>query len=244
LKNLIQSSVLKGSNGILCRNQGLLEEWKNSKNKIFYVKGNSRLSIKDMYLRRDTCKKRPIKLLVVSSLIPLKGVDDILIALSILKNRGYDVVLSHAGAFYPENLEASKKLVIKLGIEKYVEFNGFIQNFTELLNLYRQSDIFIIASHSEGFPRAITEAQSQSLPVITTTVGGIPKVLKDRQDAIFIEPGRPNQLAKAIENIIRRPYLRQRLISNGYLNSRKEVFGKSAADQIADLSLLISSESR
>jgi glycosyltransferase involved in cell wall biosynthesis len=242
-KYIMQQIVLKKSNKILCRNQEILKKSKNETDKTFYIKGNTRLSIEDMYFRKDTCKKLPIRILVVSSLIPLKGVDDIIVALSILKTSGYNVFLTHAGAFYQENLVSYKRLVVKLGIEKYIEFKGFIQNFYELLQLYRQSDIFIIASHSEGFPRAITEAQSQGLPVITTAVGGIPKVLKNGKDAILIEPGKPYQLAEAVESIIRKPYLRRRIISNGYLNSRAELFGKSPADQIADLSVNIISTS-
>jgi glycosyltransferase involved in cell wall biosynthesis len=74
----------------------------------------------------------------------------------------------------------------------------------DLNQVYRMSDIYIIPSYHEGFPRTIWEAMAQGLPVIATKVGAIPDYLDNGKNALLIEP-------KSVEAIVNAVY---RLINN------------------------------
>jgi glycosyltransferase involved in cell wall biosynthesis len=65
---------------------------------------------------------------------------------------------------------------------------GFVKDEIELANLYRQADIFVLPTYHEGFPRVILEAMSYGVPVITTIVGGMRGIMKDKFNCLEIKP--------------------------------------------------------
>jgi len=71
------------------------------------------------------------------------------------------------------------------GLDNYITFAGITQNVDEYLV---NSDAFILPSVDEGLPMAILEAMRDSLPVISTKVGGIPEMIEDGYNGLFINP--------------------------------------------------------
>lgn len=51
-----------------------------------------------------------------------------------------------------------------------------------------QNNIFILPSVDEGLPISIIEAMRQSLPIVSTKVGGIPEMIEEKVTGIFIDP--------------------------------------------------------
>ena len=170
--------------------------------------------------------------MTIGSLIPRKGINNIITAIKILRREGYRVKLWHAGGSIPENLAKSISLCRHLDVDEHVVFHGYKNSLDELLSLYRKADIFIMASHSEGYPRSITEAQSQSLPVIATKVGGIPARIENEQDALLINPGKTEEIARAIAKVISDKVLRKRMIANGFILAQQELCGMNAVEVI------------
>jgi glycosyltransferase involved in cell wall biosynthesis len=66
---------------------------------------------------------------------------------------------------------------------------------------YRELDVFVLPSHSEGMPLALLEAMASSLPVIATAVGGVPEVVSE-EVGWLCPPGEPDQLAAAMRKAI------------------------------------------
>ena len=67
--------------------------------------------------------------------------------------------------------------------------------------LFKQSDIFILPSYSEGFPLSVLEAMSYGLPLIVTPVGALPEVLKEGENCFFVKPGSVSDLTRALTQL-------------------------------------------
>ena len=89
------------------------------------------------------------------------------------------------------------ELAIEKGIEKNIRFIGNV-NKQQVFEHLSSSDLFVLASRTEGLPRAIIEAMSIGIPVIGTKVGGIPELL---EDAVLVEKNNAVLLAKKIEEL-------------------------------------------
>jgi glycosyltransferase involved in cell wall biosynthesis len=72
-------------------------------------------------------------------------------------------------------------------------------------------DVFVLASHYEGYPVALMEALCLGLPVVATAVGGVPDAVHPGQQGLLVPPGRPAELARALVTVAEDPALRTRL---------------------------------
>lgn len=66
----------------------------------------------------------------------------------------------------------------------------------------RQADIFVLPSFLEGQPIAIIEAMASALPVIATSIGAVPDLVRDGVEGRIVEPGDVEGLAAAMEQLI------------------------------------------
>lgn len=71
------------------------------------------------------------------------------------------------------------------------------------------SDIFVISSLWEGQPIAMLEAMAANVPVVATSVGGIPEILINGKDGLLAEPKNPDSLAIQITKMIKDDKLRK-----------------------------------
>jgi glycosyltransferase involved in cell wall biosynthesis len=84
-------------------------------------------------------------------------------------------------------LAESKKIVENLEINDQVSFIGAINDKVEKQKWFEDSDIYILPTYHEGFPRTLYEAMIYGTPIITTLVGGIPALMKDGVNCLAIE---------------------------------------------------------
>lgn len=185
--------------------------------------------------RNDTCQRGVINCLYVGSLVPRKAVHELLEALPGLLSRNRQVHLRLVGWGERDYVAMLKRRTVELNLEGHVEFTGHVADLNELLQYYRQADIFVFPSQGEGFPRVIYEAMSQGLPVVTTAIGTIEAVLRDQEQALLVSPGYPELLAGAVERIIVDSRLRRRIIRNGYAFARRKLGQGEAAAQLLRL---------
>lgn len=85
---------------------------------------------------------------------------------------------------------------------------GKIKNAAELLPAF---DVYVCSSVKEGFPYSILEAMSAGLPIISTNVGGIPKMINDKKSGLLVKPKNPQVLADKIKILIEDKKLRDTL---------------------------------
>lgn len=117
----------------------------------------------------------------------------------------------------------SEKLLTYINKEHKVNkihFAGWV-NGLKKDELIWQSDIFILPSHYEGLPMAILEAMSAGKPIISTSVGGIPAVVKPGQNGWLIEPGKINQLDAVFDQIFKESDILRHYGKNAYRDAQE-----------------------
>ena len=98
--------------------------------------------------------------------------------------------------------EQLRVLAEELGIASRVIFAGVRRDIPQLLPVL---DAFVLPSLYEGFGIAILEAMAAGLPVVATTVGGIPEFVTDGMTGRLVEPGNAEALADAIQAVLANP---------------------------------------
>lgn len=178
------------------------------------------LSSSDFYDRTDTCTQNETTLLYTGRIDRAKGLFELVEAVSILRNDGMPVRLNIAGWELKEGNETEKELRLfasTSGAANHIHFLGKLSSGKELNQAYREADIYVIPSYHEGFPRTIWEAFANSLPVITTAVGGIPDVLTHLKHAYLIPPRDTRAIVTAVKYVISNAASRKFLINEGKL---------------------------
>jgi glycosyltransferase involved in cell wall biosynthesis len=129
-----------------------------------------------------------------------KGLEFLINSFSYLKDENIKSVIIGDG----EKLEELRKLKIKLNAP--IIFTGTLPIAGEYLKAF---DIFILPSLKEGLPYVLIEAGFAGLPVISTTVGGIPNLIESGVSGTLVPPKDPKALAFAIELYLQDPSLRE-----------------------------------
>ena len=112
-------------------------------------------------------------LVSIGSLVPVKGVDVLLQALSHLTARQLGVSLYLVGdGAGRRDLET---LTARLGLEGVVRFVGKVDQ-TALPDWYRAADLTVLASRSEGVPNVLRESLACGTPFVATRVGGVSEI--------------------------------------------------------------------
>ena len=87
----------------------------------------------------------------------------------------------------------------KLDIYDNIKFLGKIENIEDI---YQKGGIFVLSSTTEGFPIALLEAMSYGLPVVTTNVGGINKIVQNNINGYIVEKENPEEIYIAVSKLI------------------------------------------
>lgn len=74
--------------------------------------------------------------------------------------------------------------------------------------LLRTAQIFVLPSYDEGLPMALLEAMAYGLAPVTTLVGSISEAITDRVNGLVVAPGRPEQIADALHELLKDADLR------------------------------------
>jgi glycosyltransferase involved in cell wall biosynthesis len=154
------------------------------------------------------CPREGLKLLAVGAVVRRKGYDVLIEALSRLTDLDWRLVIAGdctrdretAGAL------ATRLVVLRLGAR--ITMTGAVSE-EELAALYRDADLFVLASRHEGYGMAFAEAIAHGLPVIGTKAGAIPDTVP-AGTGILVPPDDVAALAAALRAMIGDAALRER----------------------------------
>ena len=153
--------------------------------------------------------QQPLRVLYMGRLIASKGVPECIEAMRVLRSRRVDVTLTLAGALDDRNPSAIDRITVE-GWER----DGLVRwigHLADPLTAYREADVVILASHREGGPRSLMEAQALGIPVVASDVPGCRQVVDAKRTGLLVPPTDFTALADAIEVLHHDPALRHRL---------------------------------
>jgi glycosyltransferase involved in cell wall biosynthesis len=166
---------------------------------------SSALTADQMTLATNALQERNSKesrdILFVGRLSQAKNVDVLIKALAQLRKENISFQCTIAGEG-PE-LSSLEALRDKLSLGDSIEFTGGVE-FGRILELYKRHGILVLASQTEGWPKAITEGMSFGLVTIGSNLGLIPKMLGEGR-GFLVTPGDVNALAAALRQILAAP---------------------------------------
>lgn len=139
------------------------------------------------------------RLVTVGLLQRQKGVDILLRALARVQESRPDVRLDVVGDG-PERAEY-ERLRSTLGLDDSVTFHGFKPK-SEVASVLAASDLFVLASRFENNPCVLVEAQAAGLPIVASSVGGIPEIVE--KDGLLAPPEDVDALSARILEALQR----------------------------------------
>ena len=158
----------------------------------------------------------------------------------ILKEKKYKfkVILVGGGLL----LSGMRDLASELGLDEHVEFSGWVNN-SSLPDFYNRANCLVVPSfvdcngETEGMPVVIQEAFACGLPVIASSVSGIPDLIKNDNNGWLCSPADPIDLAKKMEYVLSQGDL-SFFAHNAFLASKAnsyEIISKKYSDAIEEI---------
>jgi len=175
-------------------------------NKTFVISPGVNMDIYKPYKNKPTKDKTVIFIGRYANMYPMKGLFCLLDALKELPGVKLKVV--------GEKLDILEKNVEYVGIKKGKELAAEIQ----------KSDVLVLAPLAafESFGMVLIEAMACKVPVIGSSVGGIPEIIEDKVDGLLVKPDDVNSLLNALKLILFNPAQSEKLKENGYRKVKTE----------------------
>jgi glycosyltransferase involved in cell wall biosynthesis len=137
----------------------------------------------------------------VGWLIPIKGVTSLVSAMARVVEQHPEsmLVLVGKGDDKGEEEIKLKEQVESLGLAGKVLFLGWRPDVDEIMGCF---DIFVLPSLNEGMGRVLVEAMATGLPIVASSVGGIPDLVKDGENGLLVPPADASALEKAFSDLL------------------------------------------
>lgn len=148
-------------------------------------------------------KRNGLRLVFVGSLVPKKGLQDLLMALTDPELSKVDLTVVGGGT-YADQL---KTMAQHLGLAERTKWLGVLSPH-QVAQTLRQADVLCLPSYTEGSPNVIKEAMASGLPVVATRIGGIPDLVHDSINGFLYDPGDVKALRKCIASLARSENMR------------------------------------
>jgi len=151
-------------------------------------------------------------LIAARNLEAIYGNDTVLRAFALLCESWPGARLSIAGSG-PE-AAALAALAQELGVADRVRFTGRLDR-EQMAALYRDADLMLNASRVDNMPNALLEAMASGLAVVTSDVGGIPFIVRQRHTAMLVPPDDPQAMTEAAHEVLADASLHAALVAAG-----------------------------
>ncbi|MHB1949668.1 MAG: glycosyltransferase family 4 protein [Gammaproteobacteria bacterium] len=163
---------------------------------------------------------------------PDKGLDKLLLAFKKLSLSYHTARLTMMGDgdFRHLYIQHTKELEITHKV-RFIEWLSGDELFQELID----ADVFCLPSLSEGSPCSIIEAMCIGLPVVATSIGGIPDLIVDGKTGLLIPPNDENAITDALQKLIEQPDLHQTMSKQSLIRYQTVLSQDTIFDKLLSL---------
>jgi glycosyltransferase involved in cell wall biosynthesis len=123
-----------------------------------------------------------------------------------------------------------EKQVEGWGLKDKIIFTGWRDDIPEIMSVL---DLLVLPSLNEAVGMVLIEAQSQGIPVVASSVGGIPETVKDQETGILVSPKDINAIARAILTMLDNPQKRQAMSQSAQFWVRNRFKAERMVEQVA-----------
>ena len=170
----------------------LSEEWKE---RLSQIVPSEKVVVIENYstLHEDALKERMERncnntVLFLGELGKRKGCYDIPSVIKMVKESIPNVRFVLAGAGSEADEKNIKQLIEDKGVRNNTVFPGWVRGEEKDI-LLRDADVFFLPSYNEGMPMSVLDAMGYGLPIVSTNVGGIPKIVHDGENGYCCDVG-------------------------------------------------------
>lgn len=148
----------------------------------------------------------------ISRLVKYKHVDDLLKAVAIVRRDIPDIACKIIGGG-PEEKHL-KSLAIRLGLQKNVEFLGFVEEHKEVVKILKASHVFCLPSVVEGFGLVLLEAMASKVPYVASEIEPLVEAT-DRKGGLFFKPRDCRDLADKLLQMLKDRNMQKKCVKEG-----------------------------
>lgn len=189
---------------------------------------------------RASGSRDPLHFLAVGSLVPRKGYEILVQALAMISDAPWRCTIAGSPDRAPAYAEQVRAMIAEQGLQERIHLAGEIGD-EALAALYLAADVFVSASHYEGYGMVLAEALAHGLPIVTTTGGAAASTAPD-EAAIKIAPADPRALADALRAMVEQPRLREALAAAAWQAADSLPRWEDAAARIAQVLKMVAAQ--
>lgn len=171
------------------------------------------------FIAHKGCNNKRVRILAAGIFFLHRRYEDVIHAVRLLRERGYDATLSVIGNYTANNEyrgyhKRLASLAKTLGVEDKVVFTGEVTE-DELRRCYQTHDVYVSPNHLQSWGLSVFEAMASGLPVIVSKTAGAAEILNDNEQALLIDAKSPDQIADAIKRLADDSKLYMKMSNNG-----------------------------
>ncbi len=147
----------------------------------------------------------PYRLLTVARLTAKKGIDTILAALAILRDKSIDFNYTLIGD--GDQREQVLARIFELKLQDHCRWLGTLPH-EQVVREFEQADVFVLGCRiakngdRDGIPNVLVESLAMGLPAVATTVSALPEIVRPGRTGLLVTPDNPQDMARALQKIL------------------------------------------